>query len=322
MTHVALIFGISGQDGSLLARRLLDEGTTVHGVSRDAELNEFRNLRVVGIRNRIDVHSATPTDFRSIIQVIEKTQPNEIYNLGGQSSVGLSFDEPVETFDSISVATLNILESIRMLKAPIRFYNAASSECYGDTSDDGADEDTPFRPRSPYAVAKAAAFWAVANYREAYGLFATSGILFNHESPFRPERFVTQKIVRAAAAIARGSRTEPLRLGNLDITRDWGWAEEYVEAIRLIVRHDDPEDFVVATGHSATLKEFTAAAFAEFGLDWNAHVVSDPSLLRPSEITVSVGRPERARRKLGWTAATHMKQVVHKLVTAVTAEAE
>lgn len=317
MRRTALIFGISGQDGSLLAQSLLREGTVVHGTSRDAELNEFRNLLHLGIREKVAVHSANPIDFRSVAQVIEHTEPDEIYNLGGQSSVGLSFDQPVETFESISIATINILESIRLLRAPVRFYNAASSECYGDTGPEGADESTPFRPRSPYAVAKAAAYWAVANYRDAYGLRAASGILFNHESPMRPERFVTQKIVRGAARIARGENRGALRLGNLDVRRDWGWAAEYVEAIRLMMRCDEPDDFVIATGKSATLREFTEAAFAAFGLDWCEHVISAPELLRPSEITVSIGRPERARDKLGWTAQVHMSEVVRRLTSAL-----
>lgn len=317
MSRTALIFGISGQDGSLLAENLLRQGTVVHGTSRDAELNEFRNLHRLNIRDEVAVHSANPVDFRSVAHVIERTAPDEIYNLGGQSSVGLSFDQPVETFESIGVATINILESIRFLRAPVRFYNAASSECYGDTDPEGADELTPFRPRSPYAVAKAAAYWAVANYRDAYGLHASSGILFNHESPLRPERFVTQKIVRGAARIARGESNGPLRLGNLDVRRDWGWAAEYVEAIRLIVRCDEPGDFVIATGVSATLRDFVESAFAAFDLDWRDHVVSAPELMRPSEIAISVGRPQRARDRLGWAAQVHMPEVVRRLVAAL-----
>jgi len=316
MSRVALIFGISGQDGSLLAERLVAEGLTVHGASRDAELNEFRNLVRLGIREQLRLHSANPTDFRSVIQVIERTAPDEIYNLSGQSSVGLSFEQPVETIESIAIATLNILETIRILRAPVRFYNAASSECFGETGPDGADETTPFRPRSPYAVAKAAAFWTVANYRDAYGLFATSGILFNHESPLRPERFVTQKIIRAAGRIARGETKAPLQLGNLDIKRDWGWAAEYVEAIRLIVRHSSPEDFVIATGECATLRAFTAEAFRAFHLDWRDHVTSASELMRPSDISVSVGRPDRARERLGWTAQIRMPDVVRRLAAA------
>jgi GDPmannose 4,6-dehydratase len=320
MSGTALIFGISGQDGSLLAKHLLTRGWTVHGTSRDAELNEFANLTRLGIRNAVTAHSANPIDFRSVIQVIERTAPDHVYNLGGQSSVGLSFEQPIETYESIVVATLNILESIRFLKRSIRFYNAASSECFGDTTV-AADETTSFHPRSPYAVAKSAAFWAVANYRDAYGLFAASGILFNHESPLRPARFVTQKVIRAAADIAKKRRTEPLVLGNLDVWRDWGWAEEYVEAMHLILRQDDPQDFVVATGQSEPLKAFVAEAFAAFGLDWRAHVISSGELMRPSDISVSTGCPDRANRILGWKAQVRMPEVVRRLASAAVSPA-
>jgi GDPmannose 4,6-dehydratase len=316
MSGTALIFGISGQDGSLLARHILDRGYTVHGASRDAELNDFRNLVRLGIRHKVQVHSANPVDMRSVIRVIERAAPSEIYNLGGQSSVGLSFDQPVETMESIVVATINILEAIRVIKAPIRFYNAASSEAFGDTAPEGADETTPFRPRSPYAMSKAAAFWAVANYRDAYGLFAASGILFNHESPLRPERFVTQKIVKGAARIAQGKCSGPLELGNLDITRDWGWAEEYVEAIHLIMLQERAEDFVIATGRDATLRDLTAEVFSAFGLDWNEHVTLRNDLKRPSDIALSVGNPARAAEQLGWRARTFMPEVARRLVEA------
>jgi GDPmannose 4,6-dehydratase len=319
MKRVALIIGVSGQDGSLLARHLLTRGWVVHGTSRDAELNDFRNLVALGIRDQVELHSVSATDFRSVVEVIEQTEPEHIYSLGGQSSVALSFTQPIETHESIAVATLNVLEAIRLINAPVRFYNAASSECYGNTSPDGADENTPFHPRSPYAVAKASAFWAVANYRESYGLFAASGILFNHESPLRPERFVTQKIVREAAKIARGLSSGPLQLGNLDVCRDWGWAEDYVEAMPLLLLRDTPEDFVVATGESATLRTFTAEAFAAFGLDWRDHVQSNPQLLRPADIMTSVGRPMRARENLGWQARTRMPEVVRRLAASADA---
>jgi GDPmannose 4,6-dehydratase len=309
----ALIIGISGQDGSLLAQRLLGEGWTVHGTSRNAALNDFRNLVRLGIRDRVTLHSSDPAEFRSVMEVVARTGPAEIYNLSGQSSVGLSFDQPIETNNSILAATLNILEVIRVQDKRIRFYNAASSECFGNTPPEGADETTSFHPRSPYAVAKAAAYWTVANYREGHGLFAVSGMLFNHESPFRPEQFVTQKIVRGAARIARGEAAGPLRLGRLDVRRDWGWAEEYVGAMRMMLRQETPEDFVIATGESRTLGEFAAAAFAAFGLDWQEHVVSDPALARPTDILLSVGRPTRARERLKWEATMRMSEVVRRL---------
>ena len=259
--RTALICGISGQDGTYLAQLLLEKGYRVIGTSRDAQVTTFGNLIKLGIRDRVEVASMALSDFRSVLQVLARFQPDEVYNLAGQSSVGLSFEQPVETLESISVGTLNLLEGIRFLNRDIRLYNAGSSECFGDTGDTPANEQTPFRPRSPYAVAKAAAFWQVANYREAYGLFACSGILFNHESPLRPERFVTQKIVRAACRIAAGSK-ERLTLGRLDIQRDWGWAPEYVEAMWKMLQQPQPEDFVIATGETHALQDFVAEAFA------------------------------------------------------------
>lgn len=313
MTITALIFGISGQDGAYLARHLLDKGYLVQGTSRDADLASFSNLTALGIRSRLQLHSAAPTDFRSVIQVITKVEPDEIYNLAGQSSVGLSFNQPAETLESNTVGTLNILEALRMLGGKTRFYNACSSECFGNTEAGPADENTPFRPRSPYAVAKAAAFWEVANYREAYGLFACSGILFNHESPLRPSRFVTRKIVEAALRIAGGAK-ESLKLGRLDVKRDWGWAPEYVEAMAKMLTLDQPEDFVIATGESHTLEEFVEVAFRSAGLDWHEHVETDPALYRPSDLLISSGNPRKAREQLGWQAETRMSETIAKLL--------
>jgi len=236
-----------------------------------------------------------------------------VYNLAGQSSVGLSFQQPVETLESFATGTLNLLEAIRFRGQPMRFYNAGSSECFGDVLHTDADETTAFRPRSPYAVAKSAAHWEVANYREAYSLFACSGILFNHESPLRRERFVTRKIVAAAARIAKGSG-ERLKLGELSIQRDWGWAPEYVEAMWLMLQSDSPGDYVVATGESHTLEAFTEAAFATAGLDWRDHVDVDPTLFRRTEILWSQGNPAKAARELGWHATCRMTDVVKRMV--------
>lgn len=311
----ALICGISGQDGSYLAKLLLGKGYEVHGTARDAQMASFANLRQLGIVERITFHSMALNDFRSVLQVLTKVQPDEIYNLAGQSSVGLSFEQPVETLESISVGTLNLLEAIRFTGQSIRLYNAGSSECFGNTGDEPADEKTPFRPRSPYAVAKATAFWEVANYRDAYDLYACTGILFNHESPLRPERFVTRKIVKAACRIAAESG-EKLHLGNISIARDWGSAEEYIEAMWLMLQQEQPEDFVIATGETNSLEDFVAAVFQTLGLDWRQHVISDPSLLRPSEIMVSRGNPEKALCKLGWRANSRMRDVVRMIVEA------
>jgi GDPmannose 4,6-dehydratase len=311
----ALICGISGQDGAYLAKLLLEKDYEVYGTSRDAQISSFRNLLRLGIRDRIKFESLVPTDFRSVLQVISKVKPDEIYNLAGQTSVGLSFEQPVETLESIATGTLNFLEAIRFTHAPIKFYNAGSSECFGDIGGFPADENTPFRPRSPYAVAKATAFWQVANYREAYDIFACSGILFNHESPLRPQRFVTQKIIAAACHIAKGNQ-EKLQLGNMSVKRDWGWAPEYIEAMYLMLQQSQPDDYVIATGVSSSLEEFVAEAFNCVGLNWRDHVVTDASLLRPTDLAISQGNPAKAKEKLGWQAKYKMPDVVRMMVEA------
>jgi GDPmannose 4,6-dehydratase len=316
MTKKALICGVSGQDGAYLSRFLLAKGYEVYGTARDAQMASFSSLITLGIRNRITCYSMALNDFRSVLQVLSLVQPDEVYNLAGQSSVGLSFDQPVETLESISVGTLNLLEAIRFMKRPIRLYNAGSSECFGNTDGQPADENTPFRPRSPYAVAKATAFWEIANYRESYNLYSSTGILFNHESPLRPERFVTQKIVRSACRIAKGSK-EKLKLGNIDIARDWGWSPEYVEAMWMILQQEKADDFVIATGETNRLEDFVAEVFKCVCLDWRDHVESDASLLRPSEIMVSRANPEKSARVLGWQATYVMKDVVRMMVDAV-----
>ncbi len=313
--RTALICGISGQDGAYLAHLLLERGYRVTGTTRDAQMSSLTNLVRLGIRDRVEVVSMAINDFRSVLQTLARLQPAEVYNLAGQSSVGLSFEQPVETLESIGIGTLNLLEAIRFLNREIRLYNASSSECFGDTGEIAADENTPFRPRSPYAVAKAAAFWEVANYREAYGLFACSGILFNHESPLRPERFVTQKIVRAACRIAAGS-SERLQLGNLDIHRDWGWAPEYVDAMQRMMQMQQPEDLVIATGHTHALRDFVATAFATSGLDWQQHVDSNPALMRPTDLRFGCANPQRAKTRLGWQATVDMPEVVRRMVDA------
>lgn len=315
MTKTALICGVSGQDGAYLAQLLLEKGYRVVGTSRDAQMSSFGNLKRLGIFEGISVESMALTDFRSVLQTLSKVEPNEVYNLAGQSSVGLSFQQPVETLESISLGALNLLESIRFLGAPIRLYNAGSSECFGDTGGQAANEETPFRPRSPYAVAKAAAHWQVANYREAYGLFACTGILFNHESPLRPERFVTRKIVAAASRIA-ANYSGQLVLGDTSIRRDWGWAPEYVDAMWRMLQLGAADDFVIATGQSRSLQEFVAAAFETFGLDWHQHLTTDPSLYRPSEIREGWGDATKARETLGWKAKNTMIDVARAMAHA------
>lgn len=310
----ALICGIGGQDGAYLTRLLVEKGYEVWGTSRDAEISEFRNLEAFGLRERVNLRSMAPTDFRSVISVLNRAEPDEVYYLAGQSSVGLSFDQPVETLESITLGCLNVLEAIRFLGGRSRLYHAGSSECFGDVGRTPANERTPFHPRSPYAVAKASAHWMVANYRDAYGLFACNGILFNHESPLRPARFVTRKIVDSAIRIASGSR-EKLVLGRVDIVRDWGWAPEYVEAMWLMLQQGEPTDYVIATGKSVSLDFFVREVFATVGLDSADHVVSDKEHYRPSDIDWSGGDPSLARSHLGWEARTTMPDVAKLLTT-------
>lgn len=309
----ALICGIGGQDGAYLARLLLSKGYQVWGTSRDAQMSGFANLSRLGVKERVQLLSMAPSDFRSVLSALARSEPDEVYFLAAQSSVGLSFEQPAETLESISSGALNLLEALRFVGKPIKFYHASSSECFGDLGQKAATEDTPFRPRSPYAVAKASAHWLVANYREAYGIFACNGILFNHESPLRPERFVTQKIVSAACRIAQGSG-QRLSLGRLDIVRDWGWAEEYVDAMWRMLQAQQPDDYIIATGESNPLQAFVAEAFASVGLDWAAHVDTDASLFRPTDIAWSQGDPSKAAQQLGWRAQTRMRAMVAKMV--------
>ncbi len=309
----ALICGISGQDGSFLARFLLSKGYQVFGTSRDAQGSSFSNLTRLGIKDQIHLLSMVPEDFRSVLVSLRKSSPDEVYYLAGQSSVGLSFEQPAETIQSISLGMLNILEACRMINEDIRIYHAGSSETFGDTKGNPASESTSFHPVSPYAVAKASAFWLVDNYRNAYNLFACTGILFNHESFLRPNRFVTQKIISSVKRIASGSK-ETLELGRLDISRDWGWAPEYVEAMWLMLQQSEPEDFVIATGETNLLKDFVAVAFDQFGLNWEDHVRQNEEFMRPTDILISVGDPSKAHQKMGWKAKSKMRDVVKLMI--------
>lgn len=312
----ALICGVSGQDGAYLASLLLDKGYQVWGTSRDAQVANFSNLGTLGIRDRVNVLSMAQNDFRSVLSTLSRAEPDEVYFLSGQSSVGLSFDQPAESMESITLGTLNLLEAMRFLGKPMRVYHASSSESFGDVASDAlANELTPFRPRSPYGVAKASAHWLVTNYREAYGLYCCNGILFNHESPLRPARFVTRKIVMAACRIAGGSK-ERLSLGRLDIARDWGWAPDFVYAMWRMLQQEQPDDYVIATGQSHTLEAFVAMVFEQLGLNWRDHVDTDPSLFRPSEILHSVGDPAKAARVLGWTPSRSFPQMIESLIAS------
>lgn len=311
----ALICGISGQDGSYLARHLLTNGYEVWGSSRDAEGNPFSRLVSLGIKDKVRTLSIVPEDFRSVFRAFQLCEPHEVYFLAGQSSVGLSFEQPAETIQSITLGTLNFLEALRMSNTSIRMYHAGSSESFGDTNGQAANELTPFDPRSPYAVAKASAYWLVNNYREAYGLFVCTGILFNHESPLRPSRFVTAKIVNAVHEIASGNTNE-LTLGRLDISRDWGWAPEYVDAMWRMLQQPSPEDFVIGTGTAYSLEDFVRIAFEHYGLDWKDHVVQSQALIRPTELKLSVADASKAHRTLEWQAGFKMPEVVKAMLEA------
>ena len=309
MERSALICGISGQDGSYLAQLLLRRGYEVWGSSRDAELNTFANLRQLGILKEVHLVSLNLGDIGSVLGLLRRVRPDEVYSLAGQSSVGLSFQQPVETLESITLGTLNLLEGIRLSDLPIRFYNAGSTECFGDTGEGVANESSPFNPCSPYAVAKASAYWLVANYRQAYNLFACTGILSNHDSPLRPRRFVTRKIIHAAALSALG-RDFTLSLGNLTVERDWGWAPEYVEAIAAMLQQEEPEDFIIATGSSRKLMDFAETAFRLTNRDWREFASIDEQLMRPTDIVKNKVDPSKAERKLGWKAKYRMTEVV------------
>ena len=309
----AIIFGVTGQDGPYLAELLLEKGYDVWGTSRDASKSNLINLKKLGIDKKINPVSVLNDDFQKLSSLINELLPDEIYYLAGQSSVGLSFAEPKETISSNVLGILNVLEVCRLISKKIRIYYAGSSECFGDTAGIAATEETNFHPQSPYAVSKTSAFWLVDNYRNAYDMFICYGILFNHESPFRSQRFVTQKIISTALRISEGSQ-EKLELGRLDIARDWGWAQEYVEAMWLMLQQGSAEDFIIATGETNSLEQFVGESFNQLGLDWKNHVVINKDLIRPSEISISKANPIKALKKLGWKANYKMVDVVKMLL--------
>ena len=298
---IALVCGVSGQDGAYLAKLLLEKEYEVWGSSRDAQSSSFGNLTKLGIKAHVKYLTMIPEDFRSVSMAIKKSNADEVYYLAGQSSVGLSFEQPAETIKSITIGTLNILEACRMADREIKLYHAGSSECFGDTNGLAANESTVFHPRSPYAVAKTSANWLVDNYREAYNLWACTGILFNHESPLRPNSFVTQKIISTAKRIKKGSN-EKLILGRLDISRDWGWAPEYVEAMWLMLQQNKPNDYVIATGETNKLEYFVQYTFEKLGLDYKDYVTQDQSFMRPTDLQISKADPSKAKSLLNWEA--------------------
>jgi GDPmannose 4,6-dehydratase len=321
----ALITGISGQDGSYLAELLLEKGYEVHGLLRRS--SSFNTGRIDHLYQdphesgvRLFTHYGDLTDPVSLTHLLYRVQPDEIYHLGAQSHVRVSFDIPGYTFDATAAGTLRLLEAMREAGVESRFYQASSSEMFGAAAPPQS-ESTPFHPRSPYAVAKVAGYWAVVNYREAYGLFASNGILFNHESPRRGETFVTRKITRAVARIKHGLQ-DKLYMGNLDAKRDWGYAPDYVDAMWRMLQQDEPDDFVVATGETHSVREFLEAAFTHAGLDWEEHVEIDPKYFRPSEVDVLLGDPSKAREQLGWEPTVTFDQLVQIMVDADIKEIE
>lgn len=312
----ALVLGVSGQDGAYLARLLVEQGYNVIGTSRDPSWPTLRRLHSLGVDSFVEVVSLDPNDVQALGKLIAQIQPDQIYNLSGQSSVARSFKDPVGTFDSIMIPTKGILEILRQQKKPIRFYNAVSSECFGECPAAGANESTSFNPKSPYATAKASAAWLVKNYRDSFGLYAVSGILFNHESPLRGQEFVTQKIVKGALDIA-SRKTDFLELGILDISRDWGWAPEYVDAMHRMLCIDEPADVVIGTGESISLQKFCEAAFSYFGLRFADHIQINENFRRPLDISFSKADPAFAAASLGWRAQTKGVSLVHKIARSI-----
>lgn len=316
----ALITGITGQDGSYLAELLLDKGYEVHGIIRRASTfntgridHLYQDSHVMGVR--LFLHYGDLSDSVHLVKLLMQLKPDEIYHLAAQSHVRVSFDIPEYTSDITGIGTIRILEAIREAGVKPRFYQASSSEMYGKVCEVPQTESTPFHPRSPYGCAKVFAYWATVNYREAYGLHASNGILFNHESPRRGETFVTRKISRAVAAIKLGLQ-ENLYLGNLNARRDWGYAKEYVEAMWLMLQQDKPGDYVVATGETHSVKEFLQVAFGHVGLDWKNYVKHDHRYERPSEVDLLVGNPAHTKRKLGWAPKTKFRDLVKLMVDA------
>jgi GDPmannose 4,6-dehydratase len=319
MTQRALITGITGQDGSYLTELLLDKGYEVHGLIRRA--STFNTGRIDEYYQdphdpdrRLTLHYGDLADGTGLVNLLRAVQPDEVYHLGAQSHVKVSFEMPEYTGDITGLGTMRLLEALRAADVQTRFYQASSSELYGSTQPPQTEE-TPFHPRSPYSVAKLYGYWATVNYREAYGMFACNGILFNHESPRRGETFVTRKITRAVARIAAGLQ-DKVYLGNLDAVRDWGYAPEYVEGMWRMLQADRPSDYVLATGHAMTVRDFCQDAFARVGLDWERHVAYDPRYERPSEVDALIGDASKARRLLGWRAETMGQDLVHVMVDA------
>jgi len=318
MSRKALVTGITGQDGSYLAELLLDKGYEVHGIIRRS--SSFNTQRIDHLytdphhpNTRLFLHYGDLTDGTGLREILTRVQPDEVYNLGAQSHVRVSFNQPVYTVQTDAVGTIRLLEAVRDTGLDTKFYQASSSEMYGKVTEIPQTESTPFHPRSPYGCAKAYSFWQTVNYREAYGMFACNGILFNHESPMRGETFVTRKITRAATRIKEGLQ-DKLYLGNLDAKRDWGFAGDYVEAMWLMLQQDKPDDYVIATGQTRSIREFLDLAFEQVNLNWRDYVKIDPRYLRPSEVDLLQGDSSKARSLLGWRPKVSFEQLVAMMI--------
>jgi GDPmannose 4,6-dehydratase len=313
MTRRALITGITGQDGAYLAMYLLERGYQVHGMVRRSSTETFD--RISRLREQVQLHQADLLDQLSLVRLVEEIEPHELYNLAAQSFVPTSFEQPLLTGEFTALGVTRILEAIRQVNPTVRFYQASSSEMFGKVRQEPQTEETAFWPRSPYGVAKAYGHWITINYRESFGLFASNGILFNHESPLRGKEFVTRKITDAVARIKHGAQKK-LLLGNLDALRDWGFAGDYVRAMWMMLNHDEPDDFVIATGVKHSVREFADIAFRHVGLKWQDYVEVAPRYLRPADVTTLCGDASKARRVLGWAPEMSFEDLVRTMVDA------
>ena len=317
MAKKALITGVTGQDGAYLSELLLEKGYDVYGLVRrssHSEQNDHR-LRWLGIQNDVHMLDGNLTDISSLCRIVRQVKPDEVYNLGAQSFVKASWDQPILTSNVTAGGVVNILEAVRLEAPEARFYQASSSEMYGLIQKPEQDEDTPFYPRSPYAVAKLFGHWMTINYRESFNMYACSGILFNHESPLRGLEFVTRKVTDGAARIKLGKASE-LRMGNLDAKRDWGHAKDFVGAMWLMLQQEKPDDYVVATGRTTTVRDMIRIAFGHVGLNPDDHIVIDPRFARPAEVEILLGNPAKAKAKLGWTPTTSLEEMIIEMVEA------
>jgi GDPmannose 4,6-dehydratase len=315
VSNNALITGITGQDGSYLAKFLLDKGYRVHGLFARRTADTMWRLRYLDIADRVNMIEGDLIDLSSLIRAMEKSEATEVYNLGAQSFVATSWEQPLLTAQVTGVAVTNVLEAIRITNPKARFYQASSSEMFGKIREPIQTELTPFHPRSPYGVAKLFGHWATVNYRESFGMHASSGILFNHESPLRGIEFVTRKVTDAVARIKLGKQKE-LRLGNIDAKRDWGFAGDYVQAMWLMLQQSEADDYVVATGRTTSVRDMCKIAFEHVGLDYERYVVIDPAFYRPAEVDMLLGNPEKAKSKLGWSATTDLETMISMMVDA------